>query len=198
MITNKQRCGWVPEGDSLYERYHDQEWGVPVYDDKKLFEFLILESAQAGLSWRTILARREGYGRAFAHFDPEQVAAFTKRDVETLLRNKDVIRNRKKIEATIQNARCFLEIQKEFKSFAQYVWRFVGGKPIQNTWQSDTEVPAKTPESEELAKDLKKRGFQFLGPTIMYAHMQATGMVNDHIVQCFRHGEVERGKREAR
>lgn len=191
MNTDKQRCGWVPENDALYKRYHDQEWGVPVYDDNKLFEFLVLESAQAGLSWRTILARREGYRRAFAHFDPKQVAGFTERDVEVLLKNRDIIRNRKKIEAAIQNAQCFLDIQKEFKSFARYAWQFVGGTPIQNKWQSDAQVPAKTPESEKFSKDLKERGFRFLGPTIMYAHMQATGMVNDHIVQCFRHGEIE-------
>lgn len=186
----KKRCGWVPEGNLLYQEYHDKEWGVPVYDDKKIFEFLVLESAQAGLSWITVLRKRENYRKAFAGFAPEKVARFTQKDVRTLLKNAGIIRNRAKISAAINNAKYFLEIQKEFKSFSNYIWQFVGGKPKVNKFRHFKELPAKTGLAEELSADLKRRGFKFLGPTVIYAHMQATGMVNDHTVDCFRHREV--------
>ena len=183
------RCGWVSQ-DSLYQRYHDEEWGVPVYDDRVLFEFLVLESAQAGLSWITILKRRENYRAAFALFDPDKVAAFQEQDLERLMGDAGIIRNRKKIEAAINNANRFLEIQSSHGSFSNYIWGFVGGNPRMNHWAGLKDVPAITPESEALAKDLKQRGFRFLGPTICYAHMQATGMVNDHTLDCFRHDEL--------
>lgn len=184
-----QRCAWVTD-DPLYIEYHDREWGVPVHDDGRLFEFLVLESAQAGLSWLTILKKRENYRRAFAGFDPEKVARFNKRSIERLVGDAGIVRNRLKIEAAVNNARCFLEVQDEFGSFADYAWSFVGGEPIQNRWRRDADIPAITPESEAWSKDLKRRGFRFLGPTICYAHMQATGMVNDHLVGCFRHAEL--------
>lgn len=186
------RCAWNSFEDPLYRTYHDDEWGVPVYDDQKIFEFLVLESAQAGLSWSTVLRKRENYRKAFAGFDPVKVSKFTKKDVEKLLGNAGIIRNRLKIEAAINNAQRFLEIQKEFGTFAKYIWGFVGGKPVRNQWKTIKHLPVITPEAEALAKDLKKRGFKFLGPTVMYAHMQATGMVNDHTVDCFRHKEVVR------
>lgn len=179
------------EGDTLYEKYHDEEWGVPIYSDRKLFEFFVLESAQAGLSWRTILGRREGYRKAFAGFDPKKVANFTKRDVERLLKDTSIIRNRAKIEAAINNARVFLDIQKEFGTFSRYMWGFVDGKPIQREQSRETML-AVSEESTLLAKDLKKRGFKFLGPVVMYAHMQATGMINDHEHRCFRYREVKK------
>ena len=185
-----QRCSWPTEGDALYIKYHDTEWGVPVYDDRKIFEFLVLESAQAGLSWRTVLYKRENYRKAFAGFDPVKVSRFTAKHVEKLLQNAGIIRNRLKIEATVNNACRFLEVQREFGSFSKYIWEFVGGRPIQNRWKSIKELPAITPEAEALAKDLKRRGFKFLGPTVIYAHMQATGMVNDHVVECFRYRQV--------
>lgn len=181
-----KRCQWA-NGSEIYEKYHDEEWGVPVYDDRKLFEFIILESAQAGLSWITILKRREGYRSAFANFDPEAVAAFDASKVEDLMQDTGIIRNRKKIESAIGNARAFLRVQKEFGSFSQYIWGFVDHQPITNHFKSGDELPAKTALSEAIAKDLKKRGFSFLGPVVMYAHMQATGMVNDHFTDCFRH-----------
>lgn len=187
MTTQKHRCSWVPQGGTLYERYHDEEWGVPVYDDMIIFEFLVLESAQAGLSWRTILGRREGYRSAFSEFIPDKVALYTQKDIECLLKNARIIRNRKKIEATVHNAQRFLEVQNEHGSFSNYIWGFAGGIPKQNAWKRDADVPAKTETSEAIARDMKKRGFTFLGPTIMYAHMQATGMVNDHITSCFRY-----------
>lgn len=186
----KERCPWVPLNDPLYAKYHDTEWGVPVHDDRMLFEFLVLESAQAGLSWRTVLYKRENYRKAFANFDPKKVACFTKRDVTRLLRNKGVIRNRLKIEAAVNNARRFLEIQKEFGSFATYSWTFVGGKPIVHRLKKLADYPEHIPEATRFSADLKKRGFKFLGPKIVYAHMQATGMVNDHTVTCFRHREA--------
>ena len=189
MMKEKNRCAWG-RMDELYIAYHDNEWGVPVYDDQKIFEFLVLESAQAGLSWITVLRKRENYRRAFAGFDPKRIAKFSQRDVEKLLGNAGIIRNRLKIEAAINNARCFLEIQKEFGSFAKYIWGFVGGKPLRNKWKKISDLPVTTKEAEALSKDLKKRGFKFLGPTVIYAHMQATGMVNDHIVDCFRYHEV--------
>ncbi len=189
--TNKKRCAW-PEGiNDEYLRYHDEEWGVPVYDDATQFEFLILEGAQAGLSWRTILGRREGYRKAFANFDVEKVARFTDKRLEKLLQDPGIIRNRLKVYGTRTNAQAFLDVQKEFGTFCEYIWGFVGGKPIQNNFKRDSDVPATTEESDALSKDLKKRGFKFVGSTIIYAHMQATGMVNDHIVSCFRHEECK-------
>ena len=181
------RCKWA-EGTSLdYIRYHDEEWGVPAYDDLTQFEFLILEGAQAGLSWSTILNKREGYRKLFADFDPEKVARFTKKRVEKLLLDPAIVRNRLKVESAVTNAKAFLKAQKEFGTFSDYIWGFVDGKPIQNKFRKDSDVPATSPESDALSKDLKKRGFRFVGSTIIYAHMQATGMVNDHVTGCFRH-----------
>jgi len=184
-----QRCEWAGE-DPLYVSYHDQEWGVPVHDDRKLFEFLILEGAQAGLSWITILRKRENYRLAFDHFDPEKISRYDQAKVEGLLQNPGIIRNKLKIRAAIQNAQAFLSVQEEFGSFDQYIWGFVDHKPIINTWTEMQQLPAFTPLSEKISKDLKKRGFNFVGPTIIYAHMQATGIVNDHIVSCFRYHQV--------
>ncbi len=189
----KQRCAW-PSDDALMIAYHDEEWGVPVHDDRKLFEFLMLETAQAGLSWRTILYRREGYRKAFAEFDPRKVARFNRRKIESLLRDEGIIRNRLKVEGAVKNAKAFLKVQEEFGSFDAYIWRFVEDGPIQNRWRSLKELPAVTPEALALSKDLKRRGFTFVGPTIVYAHMQATGMVNDHTVDCFRHKQVAKLK----
>ncbi len=181
------RCKWA-EGQSVdYIRYHDEEWGVPVYDDQLQFEFLILEGAQAGLSWSTILNKRTGYRKAFANFDPKKVARFTEKRIEKLLQDPGIVRNRLKVRSAVTNARAFLAVQKEFGSFSDYIWDFVGGKPLQNKFDKDTNVPATSPESDALSKDLKQRGFKFVGSTIMYAHMQATGMVNDHVTGCFRH-----------
>jgi len=191
----RPRCGWSYAGMSAeYIAYHDQEWGVPVHDDRRLFEFLILEGAQAGLSWSTILRKRAGYRESFAEFDPARVARFDSRKVEKLLQFPGIVRNRLKVAAAITNARRFLEIQEEFGSFAHYSWAFVGGKPIVNRWREMSQVPATTAESDAFSKDLQRRGFKFVGSTIMYAHMQATGMVNDHLVTCFRHAEVKRGQ----
>jgi DNA-3-methyladenine glycosylase I len=187
MSKSITRCSWA-EGVSLdYIRYHDEEWGVPVHDDQTQFEFLILEGAQAGLSWSTILNKRAGYKKLFAEFDPEKVARFTKKRVEKLLLDPAIVRNRLKVESTVSNARAFLKVQEEFGSFSDYIWGFVDGKPIQNNFRKDGDVPATSPESDALSKDLKKRGFRFVGSTIIYAHMQATGMVNDHVTSCFRH-----------
>ena len=181
------RCIWA-EGESLdYIRYHDEDWGVPAYDDRTQFEFLLLEGAQAGLSWSTILNKREGYRKLFADFDPEKVARFTKKRVEKLLLDPAIVRNRLKVESAVTNAKAFLAVQEEFGSFADYIWDFVDGKPIQNKFRKDSDVPATSPESDALSKDLKKRGFRFVGSTIIYAHMQATGMVNDHMTSCVRH-----------
>lgn len=185
----KQRCPWCGD-DPLYVKYHDEEWGVPVFDDQKLFEFLVLEGAQAGLSWITILRKRENYRAAYDGFDPVKVASYGEEKIRELLADKGIVRNRRKIEASINNARCFLKVQEEFGSFAAYIWRFVDGKPRQNKWRSLHEIPAQSPEAERLSKDLRKRGFKFVGPTIIYAHMQATGMVNDHLVDCFRYREL--------
>lgn len=185
-----KRCSWPVENDPVYIAYHDQEWGVPVYEDQKIFEFLVLESAQAGLSWRTVLMKRENYRRLFAGFDPVKVARFTEKDVKRLLQDAGIIRNRLKIEASINNAQRFLEVQKEFGRFSKYIWSFVGGKPIINKRRELKDLPAVTQEAIMLSGDLKKRGFKFLGPTVVYAHMQATGMVNDHVVDCFRYREV--------
>lgn len=181
----KIRCGWVPEGNELYQIYHDTEWGVPVHDDRKHFEFLILEGAQAGLSWLTILKRREGYRQAFANFDPQKVAKFDEAKIAELLSFEGIIRNRLKVRSAVTNAQLFLAIQKEFGSFNKYIWSFVGGKTIQNRRKSIKDVPPETKESRALSEDLRKRGFKFVGPTVMYAHMQATGLVNDHIIDCF-------------
>ncbi|HPA80544.1 MAG TPA: DNA-3-methyladenine glycosylase I [Thermoanaerobaculales bacterium] len=183
------RCPWCGD-DPLYLAYHDREWGVPVRDDRTLFEFLTLEGAQAGLSWLTVLRKREAYRGAFAGFDPERVAAMDGRSVRRLMANAGIIRNRKKIEAAIGNARAFLEVQREFGSFSDYIWRFVDERPIHGSWRSIAEIPATTPLAEAISRDLKQRGFRFVGPTIVYAHMQATGMVNDHLVSCFRHREL--------
>ncbi len=185
----KQRCAWA-ESHPLLQSYHDKEWGVPTSDDRKLFEFLVLESAQAGLSWLTILKRREGYRKAFADFDARKVAEFSSADVERLMQDAGIIRNRMKIEAAITNARHFLEVQQEFGSFAQYFWQFVKGKPIQNRFRQDQSLPATTALSDRISRDLKQRGFRFMGSTIVYAHMQAMGLVNDHVMGCFRHGEL--------
>lgn len=182
-----ERCKWA-EGVSLdYIKYHDEEWGVPVRDDRLQFEFLILEGAQAGLSWSTILNKRDGYRKAFADFDPQKVARFTKKRVEKLLKDPSIVRNRLKVESTISNAKAFLAVQKEFGSFSDYIWGFVDGKPIQNRFKKDADIPATSPESDVLSKDLKQRGFKFVGSTIIYAHMQATGLVNDHVTSCFRY-----------
>lgn len=182
----KLRCRWAPPDDALYTAYHDKEWGVPVHDDRKLFEFLILEGAQAGLSWSTILHKRENYRKAFARFDAKKVAAFKKKDVARLMKDAGIVRNRLKIESSISNAQAFLAVKKEFKTFDRYIWSFVGGKPKKNRWKSG-QVPASTPESDAMSKDMKKRGFRFVGSTICYAFMQATGMVDDHSTACFKH-----------
>jgi DNA-3-methyladenine glycosylase I len=179
-------------GDPLYLAYHDEEWGVPSHDDRHLFEMLTLEGAQAGLSWSTILRKREGYRRAFAGFDPAKVARYNERKVERLLQDAEIVRNRAKIESAVTNARGVLEVQEETGSFAKYLWSFVGGKPIWNRWNSLKEIPSETQESRAMSKDLKKRGFRFVGPTICYALMQAVGLVNDHEMSCFRHREVGR------
>lgn len=183
------RCDWG-QSPEIYRKYHDNEWGVPIYDDQKLFEFIVLETAQAGLSWLTILKRREGYRKAFAGFDVEKVAKFNQKKTEELMQNSDIIRNRRKIESTINNARAFLKVRDEFGSFSNYIWGFVNYIPIANNFNTMAEVPAKTPLSEKISKDLKKHGFTFVGSTIVYAHMQATGMVNDHLTSCFRHKEI--------
>jgi DNA-3-methyladenine glycosylase I len=187
-----KRCSWVNVDDPLMVEYHDLEWGVPVHDDRKHFEFLVLEGAQAGLSWSTILKRREGYRRAFSDFDPQKVARFSKNKIEALMRDASIIRNRMKIEATVRNARQLLAVQDEFGSFDAYCWRFVGGAPLVKRRTGNGDIPATSPESDAFSKDLKKRGFGFVGSTIIYAHMQAVGMVNDHIVDCFRYCELER------
>jgi DNA-3-methyladenine glycosylase I len=183
------RCAWA-EHNELQAAYHDQEWGVPVHDDRRFFEFLILEGAQAGLAWDTILRKREGYRAAFAAFDPAKVARFSEVYLRQLLANPAIVRNRLKLASAIHNARCFLAVQEQFGSFDAYVWQFVGGAPITNAWRGMAEVPASTAHSDALSKDLKKHGFKFVGTTICYAFMQATGMVNDHLVGCFRHTEV--------
>ncbi len=183
------RCDWGDRGGELFVQYHDTEWGVPVHDDRKQFEFLILEGAQAGLSWLTVLKKREAYRRAFAGFDPVKVARFSEKKIETLIQDPGIIRNRLKIRAAVDNARAFGEVQKEFGSFNAYIWGFVDGKPIQNRWKTMSALPATSTRSDALSKDLKKRGFKFVGSTILYAHMQAAGMVNDHLVSCFRYRE---------
>jgi DNA-3-methyladenine glycosylase I len=188
-LSGKKRCAWAESGNELYLQYHDREWGVPVHEDRKQFEFLILEGAQAGLSWSTVLNKREGYRKAFANFDPVKVARFSEKKIETLIQNPSIIRNRLKITSAVSNARAFLDIQKEYGSFDTYIWAFVGGKPLQNRWKTMAEVPATSPESDALSKDLKQRGLKFVGSTIMYAHLQAAGLVNDHLLSCFRYRE---------
>ncbi len=186
-----ERCGWC-KGDALYEAYHDEEWGLPEHDDRRLFEFLILEGAQAGLSWITVLRKRENYRWLMADFDPEVLAGWGDAEVAAWLQEPGIIRNRLKLHGTLQNARAFLRVQAEFGSFDAYLWRFVEGKPVQNNWRTLQEVPAETPLAQQLSKDLKKRGFTFVGPTICYALMQAVGLVNDHLTTCFRHQEVQK------
>ncbi len=185
----KQRCAWCGN-DPLYVAYHDTEWGIPVKDDTALFEFLILETFQAGLSWITVLRKRENFRKAFDHFDYQKVAAYGEDKIEELLQNEGIIRNKLKVRAAVTNAQAFIEIQKEFGSFSTYIWGFVDDIPIKNTFTSTKDLPANTPLSDTISKDLKKRGFKFVGTTVVYAHMQATGMVNDHLVDCFRHNEV--------
>jgi DNA-3-methyladenine glycosylase I len=186
----RKRCAWVSVDDPLMLQYHDREWGVPVHEDRTHFEFLILEGAQAGLSWTTILRKRENYRKAFDNFDPAKVARFTARRLEKLLQDPGIIRNRLKIESSVRNAKAFLKVQEEFGSFDDYCWRFVDGKPKLNKLKSMQQIPATSPESDAFSKDLKQRGFNFVGSTIIYAHMQATGMVNDHLVDCFRYREL--------
>lgn len=186
MTKQLSRCLWVAPGDKLYEKYHDREWGVPTHNDLKIFEFLVLESAQAGLNWRMILKKRENYRKAFANFDPKKMAKFGPREIKSLLSNSGIVRNRLKIEAAINNAKMFLETQKEFESFSKYMWSFVNNKPVRHKIKTLKDYPTKIKEAEIWAADLKKRGFKFFGPTICYAHMQAVGMVNDHMAKCFR------------
>jgi len=188
-----KRCSWCGN-DELYIKYHDEEWGVPVFDDRKQFEFLVLESAQAGLSWITILRKREKYRKAYDDFDPVSVANYGEEKVQELMRNEGIVRNEKKIRASINNAKRFLEIQKEFGSFCNYIWGFVDHKPVINNWKSVLDLPAKTELAERISRDMKKRGFQFLGPVIIYSHLQATGLVNDHVVDCFRYEELVKRK----
>ncbi len=185
-----KRCGWAGLDDPQYREYHDREWGVPVHDDSVIFEFLVLEGAQAGLSWGTILRKRENYRRAFAGFDPEKVARFDRGKVARLLKDTGIVRNRLKIESSVRNAKAFLGVQREFGSFDSYVWRFVGGRTKVNRWKRLGEIPSATAESRAMSADLIERGFAFVGPTICYSHMQATGMVNDHLTSCFRYNEV--------
>ena len=187
-----KRCDWVPAGDPLYEQYHDEEWGVPSRDDRHLYEMLVLEGAQAGLSWSTILRKREGYRRAFAGFDAERVARFGQADVERLMADPGIVRNRLKIESAIASARAALEVRDAVGSLSDYLWGFVGASPVQNAWAAVSEIPASTPESQAMSRDLKRRGFRFVGPTVCYAFMQATGMVNDHTVDCDRYAAVQR------
>ncbi len=187
----KTRCDWCENTFDEYVAYHDEEWGVPVHDDKTHFEFLILEGAQAGLSWSTILKKRKGYRQAFENFEVERVARFDEQKIKKLLQNPEIVRNNLKIRSAVTNARAFIRVQEEFGSFSSYIWSFTGGKPITNYWEKNSQVPATTKESDALSKDLKKRGFKFTGSTIMYAHMQATGLVNDHLTTCFRHSEIK-------
>ena len=186
------RCGWAPAGDELYLEYHDREWGVPSHDDRHLYEMLVLEGAQAGLSWATILHKREGYRRAFEGFEPAVVARFGDRDIERLLADSGIVRNRLKVESAVSNARCVLDVQEADGSFAAYLWSFVGGAPIVGSWRTLAELPAETAESRAMSKDLKRRGFRFVGPTVCYSLMQSTGMAQDHVVDCFRFAEISR------
>lgn len=189
MAKKIKRCDWAGETSLPYIEYHDKEWGVPAWDDETQFEFLVLEGAQAGLSWSTILNKREGYRKNFADFDVEKVARFSKKRIDRILQDPGIVRNRQKVNAAVTNAKAFIKVQNEFGSFADYIWQFVDGSPIQNKWRDDSDIPATSTESDALSKDLKERGFKFVGSTIMYAHMQATGLVNDHLVSCFRYKE---------
>jgi DNA-3-methyladenine glycosylase I len=191
-----KRCEWANRSE-LEQSYHDNEWGVAINDDRSLFEFLVLEGAQAGLSWSTILRKREGYRKAFDNYDARKISQYSENDVSRLLVNSEIIRNRLKINATITNAMAFLEVQEQFGSFDHYIWQFVNGKPIQNSWEKMADIPSSTPKSEAMSKDLRKRGFKFVGTTICYAFMQAVGMVNDHVVGCFRHEELKAEERDA-
>ncbi len=197
MTKTIKRCAWAGDTSLEYIEYHDREWGVPVWDDQKQFEFLILEGAQAGLSWSTILGKRAGYRKNFADFDASKVARFTDKRIEKILKDPGIVRNRLKVNSAVTNARAFLKVQEEFDGFCNYIWQFVGGKPKQNKLRRDSDFPATSPESDALSKDLKKRGFKFVGSTIIYAHMQATGMVNDHEISCFRHKECAALARKA-
>ena len=188
--NNKTRCPWPVFDDPLYLDYHDREWGVPVHEDRKIFEFLILEAFQAGLSWRTVLYKRENFRNAFAGFNVQKVSRFGTKETTRLMKDAGIIRNRAKIEATVNNANCFLEVRKEFGTFSDYMWSWVGGKPVQNRFKTPKDYPVFTDQAVIWAKDLKKRGFRFLGPTVVYAHMQAVGMVNDHTIDCFRHRDL--------
>ena len=189
-MTERERCPWCL-GDALYQEYHDREWGVPEHCDRRLFEFLILEGAQAGLSWITVLRKRENYRQLMHQFDPEAIAAWGEPELTALMQEPGIIRNRRKLAATGENARAFLRVQEAFGSFDQYIWRFVDGIPVQNNWAALSEIPPQTPTPVQMSKDLKRRGFTFVGPTICYSFMQAVGMVNDHLVGCFRHGELK-------
>jgi DNA-3-methyladenine glycosylase I len=189
-IVTKKRCSWVSVDDPLLLQYHDREWGVPVHHDRKHFEVLVLSGVQAGLSWSLVLKKREGYRRAFNKFDPEQVAHYSERQIRKLTSDPEIIRNRMKIEAAVRNAGAFLKIREEFGTFDSYCWRFVDGRPRLNRWKVTRQIPAISPESEAFSKDLKRRGFSFVGPTTIYAYMQAVGMVNDHLVDCFRYREI--------
>ena len=191
--AEQKRCSWVNVDNALMREYHDREWGVPVHNDRKHFEFLVLEAAQAGLNWSMVLNKREGYRRAFSKFDQEKVARYTNAKIDKLVADPGIIRNRLKIESAVKNARALLKVQEEFGSFDKYAWRFVDGKPRQNAWKSLRQIPPTTPESDAFSKDLKQRGFKFVGPTVIYAHMQAVGMVNDHLVDCFRYRTIKRG-----
>ncbi len=187
MTKKVKRCAWAGETSLNYIEYHDKEWGVPAWDDRTQFEFLLLEGAQAGLSWSTILNKRDGYRKNFADFDANKVARFTQKRIDRILQDPGIVRNKLKVNSAVTNAQAFLRVQEEFDGFANYIWQFVGSKPIQNKFRKDSDVPATSPESDAMSKDLKKRGFKFVGSTIMYAHMQATGMVNDHVMTCFRY-----------
>ena len=189
MDNNHKRCHWC-EGDAFYKQYHDKEWGVPIFDDLKLFEFLTLETFQTGLSWITILRKRDHFRKAFDQFDYEKVARYGDEKINTLLNNQGIIRNKQKIKAAVNNAQRFIGLRQEYRTFSQYIWDFVGGKPLQNSFKTIEEIPTKTALSERISKDLKQNGFQFVGPTVVYAHMQATGMVNDHLLDCYRYGEL--------
>ena len=191
MTKKVKRCGWAGDTSLAYIEYHDKEWGVPVWDDNTQFEFLLLEGAQAGLSWSTILNKRDGYRKNFAEFDPEKVAHFTQKRIEKILLDPGIVRNKLKVNSAVINAKAFLAVQEEYDGFCNYIWQFVGGKPKQNRPRSMSDVPATSPESDALSKDLKKRGFKFVGSTIMYAHMQATGLLNDHTTSCFRYKECK-------
>jgi DNA-3-methyladenine glycosylase I len=191
--VEQKRCSWVNVDNALLLEYHDREWGVPNHDDRKHFEFLVLEAAQAGLNWSIVLNKREGYRKAFSQFDPEKVARYTKAKIDKLVADPAIIRNRLKIESAVKNARALLAVREEFGSFDKYSWQFVNGKPRQNRWKSQRQIPATTPESDAFSRDLKQRGFSFVGPTVIYAHMQAVGMVNDHLVDCFRYRAIKRG-----